>query len=97
MIYSLHKTELPIRTVNERKVAHILNTHVQRGCEIKCRRVRGLGPAACCVTDSLVFLHVKDVHFIDVLSLFRSPLAVGDCAMCRSAHASLSIWPPKWS
>lgn len=76
---------------------HILNAHVQRGCETELRRVQGLGPAACCVTDSLVFLHVRDIHFMDELGPLRSPPVVGDCAMCTFAHVPLSVWPPKKS
>lgn len=86
------------RGENERRAAHILSTHVWGGRhEIKCRGVQWPGPAPCCVTDSLVFLHVKDVRFIDVLGRFGSPAAVGDCAMCSFAHSLLTIWPTQWS
>lgn len=66
---------------------HILDAHVQRGWETKPRGVRGLGLAACCVTDGLPSLRAR----------CSSPLVVGDCDMWTYAHVPFPLWPPRKS
>lgn len=73
---------------DEKKVARIFRntcSDVRSSLEEFMR----LASATCCVTDSSVFLNVKDVYFIDVLALFHSSLPSG-FAMCTNLVVAFS-------